>query len=393
MSIEQDNAKWTKAGEGPLAGLRVLEAGGVGPAPFCGMLFADMGAEVIRIDRKHAGESGFPVDRRVEVVYRGTRAVGMDLKNAAAIDAVLRMVSTADVLIEGFRPGVMERLGLGPEACLKINPKLVYGRMTGWGQDGPLANAPGHDLNYIALSGVLHAIGRKGGGPEIPLNLIGDFGGGSLYLAFGILAALFEARQSGRGQVIDAAMVDGATSLMSMIYGLHAAGYWKDERGSNRLDSGAPWYEVYETRDSEWVAVGATEHTFYLNTLKVLGLKPGDFRDQHDRDGWPEMKEAFRRVFRTRTRDEWVAAFAGTETCFSPVLSLTESPTHPHQRARGNFVEVAGIVQPAPAPRFSRSKGAIQGPPPSVGQHTDDVLRDCGLTADEVASLRAAGGI
>jgi alpha-methylacyl-CoA racemase len=378
---------------GPLAGLRVLEVGGVGPGPFCAMLLADMGAEVIRIDRKHAGESGLPVERRFEVMFRGKRSVAMDLKKGVAVEAVRRMVSRADVLIEGFRPGVMERLGLGPDTCLEINPKLVYGRMTGWGQDGPLAKAAGHDLNYIALTGVLHAIGRKGGGPEIPLNLIGDFGGGSLYLAFGILCALFEARASGRGQVVDAAMVDGATSLMAMIYGAFAAGYWKDERGSNRLDSGAPWYEVYETRDGKWVALGATEHTFYLNTLKVLGLKADDFADQHDRAGWPAMKAAFQRVFKMRTRDEWVTAFEGTETCFSPVLSLAEAPHHPHQRARDNFIEVAGVVQPAPAPRFSRSKAAVQRPPPQVGEHNEEVLREWGFAEQEVALLRRAGGI
>ena len=383
----------TPTAAGPLAGLRVLEVGGVGPAPFCTMLMADMGAEVIRIDRKHAGESGLPVARRFEVMFRGKRSVAMDLKKGAAVEAVRRMVARADVLVEGFRPGVMERLGLGPDACMAINPKLVYGRMTGWGQDGPLAQAAGHDLNYIALTGALHAIGRQGGGPEIPLNLIGDFGGGSMYLAFGILCALFEARSSGRGQVVDAAMIDGSTSLMSMIYGAFAAGYWKDERGSNRLDSGAPWYEVYETADGKWVAVGSTEHTFYVNTLKVLGLEAADFGDQHDLAGWPKMKEALRRAFKTRTRDAWVAAFDGTETCFSPVLSLAEAPLHPHQRARGNFVEVAGVVQPAPAPRFSRSRGAVSRPPPEVGQHTDEVLREWGIADHEIALLREAGGI
>jgi alpha-methylacyl-CoA racemase len=379
--------------KGPLAGLRVLEVGGVGPGPFCTMLLADMGAEVIRIDRKHAGESGLPVERRFEVMFRGKRSVAMDLKKGVAVEAVRRMVARADVLVEGFRPGVMERLGLGPQPCLEINPKLVYGRMTGWGQDGPLAKAAGHDLNYIALTGVLHAIGRKGGGPEIPLNLVGDFGGGSMYLAFGVLCALFEARSSGKGQVVDAAMVDGATSLMAMIYGAFGAGYWKDERGSNRLDSGAPWYEVYETSDGKWVAVGSTEHSFYVNTLKVLGLEAADFGDQHDRAGWPAMKAAFQRVFATRTRDEWVATFQGTDTCFSPVLSLAEAPLHPHQRARGNFVEVAGVVQPAPAPRFSRSKGEILRPPPEVGEHTDEVLREWGFASEEIALLRHAGAV
>lgn len=380
-------------GPGPLAGLRVLEVGGVGPGPFCTMLLADMGAEVVRIDRKHAGESGLPLERRFEVMFRGKRSVAMDLKKGVAVEAVRRMVARADVLVEGFRPGVMERLGLGPDVCLQVNPKLVYGRMTGWGQDGPLAKAAGHDLNYIALSGALHAIGRQGGGPEIPLNLIGDFGGGSMYLAFGILCALFEARGSGKGQVVDAAMIDGSTSLMAMIYGAFAAGYWKDERGSNRLDSGAPWYEVYETADGKWVAVGSTEHSFYVNTLKVVGLDAADFGDQHDRTRWPALKDALRRAFKTRTRDEWVAAFDGTETCFSPVLSLAEAPQHPHQRARGNFVEVAGVVQPAPAPRFSRSRGAVSRPPPEVGEHTDEVLREWGFAEHEIALMRQAGGI
>lgn len=383
----------TKQGKGPLCGLRVLEVGGVGPGPFCTMLLSDMGAEVIRIDRKHVGESGLPIDRKFEVAFRGKRSVAMDLKESVAVQAVLRMVARADVLVEGFRPGVMERLGLGPELCLEINPRLVYGRMTGWGQDGPMAKAAGHDLNYIALSGALHAIGRKGGPPEIPLNLIGDFGGGSMYLAFGIMCALHEARISGKGQVVDAAMLDGATSLMGMVYGMFAAGYWKDERGSNRLDSGAPWYDVYETKDGKWVAVGSTENTFYLNTLKLMGLSPDDFADQHDRSGWPAMKEAFTSVFRTRTRDEWVATFEGTETCFSPVLSLAEAPTHPHQRARGNFLELAGVIQPAPAPRFSRSQGAVQGPPPEVGEHTEEVLREWGFGTEELELLRQSGGI
>jgi len=386
-------AETNKQAQGPLAGLRVLDVGGVGPGPFCTMMLADMGADVIRIDRKHAGESGLPIARRFEVMFRGKRSVAMDLKMGTAVDAVRRMVAGADVLVEGFRPGVMERLNLGPQRCLEVNPRLVYGRMTGWGQDGPLAKAVGHDLNFIALSGVLHAIGRKGGPPQIPLNLIGDFGGGSMYLAFGILCALFEARSSGKGQVVDAAMVDGATSLMGMIYGAHAAGYWADERGSNRLDSGAPWYAVYETKDAKWVAVGSTEHTFYVNTLTVLGLNPDDFADQHDRSKWPTMKETFTQVFRTRTRDQWVAAFEGTETCFSPVLSLAEAPENSHQRARGNFVEVAGVTQPAPAPRFSRSQGGVQRPPPEVGEHTDEVLREWGFGDDELQLLRQSGGI
>ena len=379
--------------KGPLVGLKVLEIGGVGPGPFCAMLLSDMGAEVVRIDRKHASESGLPVDRRFDVMFRGRRSVALDLKTPEAVEAVQRMVRDADVVIEGFRPGVMERLGLGPDRCLELNPKLVYGRMTGWGQTGPLAHAVGHDINYIALSGVLHAIGRHGGPPEIPLNVIGDFGGGSMYLAFGILCALHEARSSGHGQVVDASMVDGATSLMSMVYGLFAAGYWQDERGSNRLDSGAPWYNVYETKDGRYVAIGCTEASFYRNTLTVLGLREQDFDGQHERSGWPKMKEAFARTFLSRTRDEWCATFEGTDTCFSPVLSLAEAPRHPHQMARGNFIECAGVVQPAPTPRFSRSAPAVQGPPPEVGQHNQEVLADWGFDTEDVARLQRSGAI
>jgi len=383
-----------RAPKGPLAGLKVVEVGGVGPGPFCAMLLSDMGAEVVRIDRKHASESGLPVERRFDVMFRGRRSLALDLKQPDGVEVVRHMARSADVLIEGFRPGVMERLGLGPEVCLELNPRLVYGRMTGWGQAGPLARDAGHDINYIALSGVLHAIGRKGGGPEIPLNLVGDFGGGAMFLAFGIMCALHEARISGRGQVVDAAMVDGSTSLMSMIYGLFAAGYWRDERGSNRLDSAAPWYEVYETKDGRHVALGCTEASFYRNTLQVLGLREEDFAGgQHDRDGWPQMKRAFAQAFRSRTRDEWCAVFEGTDTCFSPVLSLAEAPQHPHQLARGNFVELAGVVQPAPAPRFSRSRPGVQGPPPEVGQHSLEVLADWGFSAETVGRLQRHGVI
>ena len=377
--------------QGPLAGLRVVEVGGVGPAPFCAMLLADLGAEVIRIDRKTPSESGFPVDRRFEFVFRSRRSIALDLKKPQGVDVVRRLTRQADVLIEGFRPGVMERLGLGPDSCLEINPRLVYGRMTGWGQTGPLAKAPGHDINYIALSGVLHAIGQKGGAPQIPLNLIGDFGGGAMYLAFGIMCALHETKGSGKGQVVDAGMLDGATSLMTMIYGLLASGYWTDQRGSNRLDSGAPWYSVYETSDGRHVAVGSTEASFYLNTVRLLGLNPDDLADQHDKAGWPRMKEAFSAAFKTRTRDEWCQVFDGAEACFSPVLSMAEAPAHPQQMARGNFVQSGGMLQPAPAPRFGRTPAAIQSPPAKLGEHTDEVLRDWGFGADEVDRLRQIG--
>ena len=379
--------------QGPLAGLKVVEVGGVGPAPFCAMLLADLGAEVVRIDRKNASESGFPVDRRFEFVFRSRRSIALDLKKPEAVDVVRRLTRQADILIEGFRPGVMERLGLCPDTCLELNPRLVYGRMTGWGQTGPLAKGPGHDINYIALSGALHAIGHQGGPPEIPLNLIGDFGGGAMYLAFGIMSALHEARNSGKGQVVDAGMLDGTTSLMTMIYGLFASGYWTDQRGTNRLDSGAPWYSVYETSDGRYVAVGSTEASFYKNTVRLLGLNPDDFSDQHDKSGWPHMKDAFAKTFKTRTRDEWCTIFEGADACFSPVLSLAEAPTHPHQVARGNFVECAGLLQPAPAPRFSRTGAAIQSPPAKVGEHTDEVLSAWGFGIDEVDKLRQCSAI
>ncbi|MFO1029299.1 MAG: CaiB/BaiF CoA-transferase family protein [Acetobacteraceae bacterium] len=379
--------------QGPLTGLKVLEVGGIGPGPFCAMLLADMGAEVVRIDRLEPSDGGSPVDRRFNILLRGRRSVGMDLKKPEAIEAVKRMIGHCDVLIEGFRPGVMERLGLAPETCLAINPRLVYGRMTGWGQSGPLAQATGHDINYLALTGALHAIGPKDGPPSIPLNLIADFGGGAMYLAFGILCAALEAKSSGRGQVVDAAMIDGVTSLMTMVYGLYAAGYWTDERASNRLDSGAPFYNVYETKDGRYIALGSNEARFWRTTLQLLGLREEDVTGQHDKAGWPKLKQTFADIFKTKTRDEWCEIFAGTDACFAPVLSLAEAPQHPHQAARGNFVEVAGIQQPAPAPRFSRSVPAIQSPPAAVGEHTDEVLREWGFNEAELGALRQAEAI
>jgi alpha-methylacyl-CoA racemase len=376
-----------------LAGVRIVELGGIGPGPFCCMLLADLGAEVIRIDRPPGYDGGAPVEARFNLLHRGRRSIGMDLKKPEAITTVLRLVHEADALVEGFRPGVAERLGLAPEACHAANPRLVYGRMTGWGQQGPLADAPGHDINYISLTGVLHAVGRADGPPAIPLNLAGDFGGGSLYLALGIVSAILESRGSGRGQVVDAAMVDGSASLMTLIYGLHAAGYWHDVRGTNRLDSGAPWYNVYETQDGKYVSIGANEGRFYRSALQVLGLQDEKLPDQHDRSGWPALRDRFAAVFRTRTRDAWVALAEGTQACIAPVLSLTEAPRHPHLQARGTFVEVDGVVQPAPAPRFSRTHAGIQGPPAEPGQHTDEVLRDWGFAAGEIEALHAAGAI
>lgn len=382
-----------KQAQGPLAGIKIVEIGGIGPAPFCCMLLADLGAEVIRIDRPAGHDGGAPIEARFDLLNRSRRSVQMNLKKQEAVAAVLRMVERADVLIEGFRPGVMERLGLGPETCLKANPRLVYGRMTGWGQDGPLAQAPGHDVNYIALTGALHAMGRAGEAPSIPLNLVGDFGGGSLYLALGVLSALLETRGSGRGQVVDAAMVDGASSLMTLIYGLYAAGYWKDERGSNRLDSGAPWYNVYETKDGKHVSIAANEGRFYREALGVLGLDERALPEQHDQAGWPLMKQRFSEVFKTRTRDEWATLAAGTQSCIVPVLSLAEAPRHAHVQQRDSFVEVDGVLQPAPAPRFSRTPGAIQNPPPRPGQDAELVLGDWGFSAEEQLTLRTAGAV
>ncbi|WP_168788526.1 CaiB/BaiF CoA transferase family protein [Paraburkholderia aromaticivorans] len=378
---------------GPLAGVKVVELGGIGPGPFGSMILSDMGAEVLRIDRIVASDSGVPMDDRFNLLNRGRRSVAMDLKKPESVTLVKRLLGQADAVIEGFRPGVAERLGLGPDDCLAANPALVYGRMTGWGQEGPLSQAPGHDLNYIALTGALHSIGTRNGPPVPPLNLVGDFGGGGLYLAFGIVCAILEARQSGKGQVVDAAMVDGASSLMTLIYGMRAAGAWTDERGTNRLDSGAPWYNVYETKDGRYIALASNEPRFYKVTLELLGLDGETLPGQHDRDGWPTLHNRFAEVFRQRTRDEWCALAEGAETCLSPVLSLAEAPLHPHNRARGTFVEVDGVVQPAPAPRFSRTKATIQRGPAAVGEHTDEALTDWGLSASELAALRTAEAI
>lgn len=379
--------------QGPLAGIKVVEVGGIGPGPFCCMLLADLGAEVVRIDRPAGHDGGASIEARFDLLNRGRRSVQMDLKKPEAAAAVLRLVKQADVLIEGFRPGVMERLGLGPDACLKANSRLVYGRMTGWGQEGPMAQVPGHDINYISLTGVLHAVGRAGEAPAIPLNLTGDFGGGSLYLALGVVSALLESRSSNQGQVVDAAMVDGSASLMTLLYGFYAAGYWKDERGANRLDSGAPWYNVYETKDGKYVSIAANEGRFYREAMGILGLDWKVLPDQHDQSAWPKVKALFSAVFKSRTRDEWVELAQCTQSCITPVLSLAEAPQHAHILSRGTFVEVEGVVQPAPAPRFSRTPGAIQNPPPQPGQDSEEVLREWGFTAQEFETLRTAGAV
>ncbi|HLI61824.1 MAG TPA: CaiB/BaiF CoA-transferase family protein [Terriglobales bacterium] len=366
---------------GVLRGYRILEFSGIGPAPMCAMLLSDLGAEVIRLDNP-AAEGGLPA--RFNFLRRGRRSVALDLKRPAARVVVMRLVEKADALVEGFRPGVMERLGLGPEECLARNPRLIYGRMTGWGQEGPLARAAGHDINYIALSGALHAIGRAGQPPVPPLNLVGDFGGGALFLALGIVAGLLEAHKSGKGQVIDAAVVDGAAYLMTAIYANYAAGAWSDEHGVNLIDSGAPFYDVYETRDGKYVSVGALEAKFYAQLCQLCGLNEEDRTAHDDRRRWPEMKRRLSALFASKTREEWCALLEGTDACFAPVLSMAEAPAHPHNRRRGTFVEFGGAVQPAPAPRFSRTPSAIQGPAVRPGEHTEQVLRDWGICEEEI---------
>src|SRR5438067_4660348 len=376
---------------GPLNGVRILEFEAIGPAPFCSMLLADMGADVVLVDRISDARLGFGRERWYDVMFRGRRSVTLDLKHRDGIAAALLLADKADAVIEGFRPGVMERLGLGPDVLLARNPKLVYGRMTGWGQQGPLAPRAGHDIDYIALSGALHAIGRSGGAPVPPLNLVGDFGGGGMLLAFGVACALIEARASGTGQVVDAAMIDGAALLTTMFWGMQAAGQWNDERGANVLDSGAPWYDTYETKDEKFVAVGAIEPKFYRELLERLGLAGEALPDQNDRGRWPTLRERFATVFRTRTRDEWCAVFDGSDACFAPVLNFREAAHHPHALARSAHVAVGRVTQPAPAPRFSRTAGVLRGAPPERGAMGRQALADWGFSAEEVGRLRSLG--
>ena len=378
---------------GPLAGITVVEIAGIGPGPFCAMMLADMGAEVIRVDRAENVAGGDPASPPADLNNRGRRSIGVDLKNPDGVDVVLDLVERADALIEGFRPGVAERLGIGPEECLTRNPKLVYGRMTGWGQDGPLAGAAGHDINYIALAGALDPIGRRGEAPVPPLNLVGDYGGGGMLLAFGVVCGVLEAQRSGQGQVVDAAMVDGAAVLMTMTHALRAMGIWNDERGTNMLDTGAHFYNVYETADGEYVSIGSIEPQFYAELLRLTGLEGEELPWQHDRQQWPALKERLAAIFKTKTRDEWSALMERTDVCFAPVLSIPEAIEHPHNVDRRTFVEVAGIRQPGPAPRFSRTAPEIASPPPHAGQHTDEILAAAGFDADRVAKLREAGAI
>jgi len=377
---------------GPLAGYRIVEMAGIGPAPFAAMLLADMGAEVIRVDRREAADLGLPGrEVKFDVLHRGRRSIAVDVKAETGRDVVKRLAAKADAIIEGFRPGVMERLGLGPDVLLAINPKLVFGRMTGFGQDGPLAQAAGHDINYIGLAGVLHAIGRRGEAPVPPLNLVGDFGGGGMFLAFGVVCALLEAQRSGKGQVVDAAMVDGSATLMALMYGMFSQGMWRDERGVNILDTGAPWYDTYATKDGKWLAVGAIEKRFYEEFVELLGLQLSDLPKQHDRNGWPDLRPRFAEAIATRTRDEWERIFAGSDACVAPILALGEVADHPHNKARGTFARRDGVLQPAPAPRFSRTVPEMGAPPRQSGADTEAVLGDFGFSQAEIAKLRDTG--
>jgi alpha-methylacyl-CoA racemase len=362
--------------QGPLSGVRIVEFAGIGPGPFCGMLLSDMGADVIRIDRPGDGRPGRPAD----VMSRGRRSIGLNLKDPKDVELTLKLLEKADGLIEGFRPGVMERNGLGPDVVLKRNPKLVYGRMTGWGQYGALAHSAGHDLNYIAITGALHAMGDGKGRPRPPLNLVGDYGGGALYLAMGLLAGILNVKNGGKGQVVDVAMSDGAASLATMFYGMKAMGVWTDEREANLLDGGAHFYDTYECKDGKWVAIGSIEPQFYAILREKAGLGGAEWDAQMDRTKWPALKAKLMDVFRTKTRDEWCAIMEGTDICFAPVLSMSEAPKYKHNVDRQTFVEVEGVVQPAPAPRFSATPPAIQRRPAGIGEHTDEIMRDWGVS-------------
>jgi alpha-methylacyl-CoA racemase len=374
-------------GQGPLSGLKIVEFAGIGPGPFCGMLLSDLGADVVRIDRKGGGRGS-----KFDVTGRGRRSVALDLKTPEAVEACLALMERADAAFEGFRPGVMERLGLGPDVALKRNPKLVYGRMTGWGQTGPLSQAAGHDINYIALTGALAAIGTKDK-PVPPLNLVGDFGGGALYLAFGLPAGVIHARATGQGQVVDCAMTDGAASLMAMFYGMTASGVWRGSREANLLDGGAQFYDVYQCKDDRWIALGSIEPQFYALLLEKTGINDPQFKSQMNRDDWPELKRKLATVIRTRSRDEWEEIMGGSDVCFAPVLGIDEAPNHPHNAARQTFVTVDGVVQPAPAPRFSASPSSSPAPPPAIGAHNHEALADWGFDAAAIKALETAAAL
>ena len=378
---------------GPLHGLTVLELAGIGPGPFAGMLLSDMGATVIRIERSQSVRGGDPAQPPKDVSNRGRLSIGVDLKKPDGVEVVLRLVEKADGLFEGFRPGVTERLGLGPKECLDRNPRLVYGRMTGWGQTGPYAQAAGHDINYISLAGALEPIGRAGQAPVPPLNLVGDFGGGGMFLAFGMVCGMLEAQRSGHGQVVDAAMVDGAATLMTMFHAFNAMGAWRPERGTNLLDTGAHFYDVYECSDGTYISLGSIEPQFYAELRRLAGLDGSEWDAQMDRATWPALKVKLQQLFLTKTRDAWCDLMEHTDVCFAPVLSIADAPKHPHNVARSTFVEVAGVIQPAPAPRFSRTTPEIASPPSHPGQHTDDVLALAGFDATDIVSLRQSGAV
>ena len=376
--------------KGPLSGYKLIEIAGVGPTQLTGMLLADMGAEIVRVERLTKVELGVYMPVKYKLMNRSRRSIAIDLKQPQGRDVVLDLCAGADALFEGFRPGVMERLGLGPDGCMGRNGRLVYGRMTGWGQDGPLAETAGHDPNYIGIAGVLACIGKQDEAPAYPLNLIGDFGGGALYLAMGMLAAMLEAAKSGRGQVVDTAMVDGAASMMTAFYGLLAAGLWKEQRGSNILDGGAHFVNTYRTKDDQYVVVAPIEGRFYSELLDRLEISDPDLRkQQHNQDRWPEFADKLQDIFLTRTRDEWCEIFDGSDACFAPVLGLTEATQHPHAQARDAYASIDGVIQPAPAPRFSRTPAEIQSPPPEPGQHTEEILLDWGFSGERIAELLA----
>jgi alpha-methylacyl-CoA racemase len=388
---------------GPLEGVKVIELAGIGPGPFCAMMLADLGAAVIQVDRVSSVPEEIPDERPLEPLSRGRKSIGIDLKNQRGIDTLLTLIDGADALVEGFRPGVMERLGVGPDVCLDRNPKLIYGRMTGWGQTGPLASTAGHDINYIGLSGVLSLMRRAGEAPLPPVNLVGDFGGGGMLLAIGICAALFEAERSGKGQVIDAAMTDGSALLATLVLGYKALGERLEdpmrsmrawlEPGTNFIDTGAPFYDVYECADGEFVTIGAIEPQFYAELSRLTGLDGEDFPAQNDRAQWPAMKVRVAKLFKTKARDEWVDLFGEADACFAPVLSVDEAAKHPHNVARATYVEIEGVVQPAPAPRFSRTVAEISGPPPHPGEQTADVLAASGFSSAEISALRDDGAV
>ena len=374
---------------GPLKGLKIIEMAGIGPGPFCGMVLADLGVEIIRVDRASAIGTGSKQD----AANRGKKSIAVDLKSEEGVEVVLKLVETADAIFEGFRPGVMERLGLGPDVCSERNERIVFGRMTGWGQEGPLANAAGHDINYISLTGALAAIGRPGSPPVPPLNLIGDFGGGGMLLALGLLAALLESKESKKGQVVDAAMTDGSALLMTMIYSMHSSGMWKTSMGSNLLDGGSHFYDTYECKDGKFISLGSIEPQFYALLCQIAELDESIFGKQMSRDSWPEQKEAIKKIILDKTRDEWCELMEGTDVCFAPVLDMSEAPKHPHNIERKTFIDLEGVTQPAPAPRFSRTEPEVVSSPSIVGEHTDEVLTSIGFSDEDINTLKTSGAV